>query len=184
MTTSVAERPVQPAVSEFPSDDAWFSSFYEQTFDSVYRYASMLTRDCELAADVTAEVFVRAWVNRETLKPSPRPMAWALTVTRNRVMDEFRARRYTLNLDDVEEPEDSSQHDIELELTEAQKTFIRGSIERLTPEQQQVVFLRFYQQLPHEQVALQLGRTPNAVRAIQFRALARLRKLLEAASVD
>ena len=89
-----------------------------------------------------------------------------------------------MNLDQIAEPEDSSPADLEPELSDAQKAFIRGSIERLTPEQQQVVFLRFYQQLPHEQVARELGRTPNAVRAIQFRALARLRKLMEAARVE
>jgi DNA-directed RNA polymerase specialized sigma24 family protein len=43
-----------------------------------------------------------------------------------------------------------------------------------------VIFLRFYEELPHESVAAKLGRSSNAVRAIQFRALSRLRQLLEA----
>ena len=56
---------------------------------------------------------------------------------------------------------------------------VQDAIRLLTPEQQQVVFLRFFEGLPHESVAAQMGRNPNAVRAIQFRALGRLRKLLE-----
>lgn len=183
MTVILAERPALPCAPEHSHDESWFSGFYEATFESAYRYACMLTRDADLASDVTADVFVRAWVHRSTLKASASPIAWVLTVTRNRVNDEFRSRKVTVNLDQIAEPEDSSPADIEPELSDAQKAFIRGSIERLTPEQQQVVFLRFYQQLPHEQVARELGRTPNAVRAIQFRALARLRKLMEAARV-
>ena len=48
----------------------------------------------------------------------------------------------------------------------------------LTAEQQQVLFLRFFEGLPHEAIAERLGRQANAVRALQFRALNRLRTLL------
>jgi RNA polymerase sigma-70 factor (ECF subfamily) len=61
---------------------------------------------------------------------------------------------------------------------------IRAALDQLTEEQKQVIFLRFYEELSHDKVAARLGRSANAVRAVQFRALARLRKLLEAARND
>jgi DNA-directed RNA polymerase specialized sigma24 family protein len=51
----------------------------------------------------------------------------------------------------------------------------------LTPEQQKVIFLRFFQGLKSDEIAGILGRNPNAVRALQFRALSQLRRRLEAA---
>lgn len=180
MTLLVADRPWAPGSTTDPGDDTWFSALYEATFESTYRYACMLTRDPDLSADIAADVYLRAWLNRERLKSNANPTAWILTVTRNRATDEFRSRRATVNLDQIEEPEDTSMDDLDPRLTAADKAFLEQAIRRLTQEQQQVIFLRFYKRLSHEQAAQELGRTANTVRATQFRALARLRKLLEA----
>ena len=183
MTILFADRPPAPGTSSVPHDDSWFSALYERTFDNTYRYAFMLTRDPELSADVAADVYLRAWLHRDRLQASANPTAWMLTVTRNRVTDEFRSRRATVNLEQIEELEDTSSDDLDLELTKADKAFLERAIHRLTQEQQQVIFLRFYKRLSHEEAAQELGRTANTVRVTQFRALARLRKLLEASHV-
>lgn len=170
-----------PASGAHSPDEGWFARLYEETFSSTYRFAQMLTRDREVAADVVADVYLRAWMRRKDLMATPNPRAWLLTVARNRVADEFRARRHMVDLDSVSEPEAPDPAEGERELTPAERSFIRSQIHRLTPEQQQVIFLRFYRHLSHEEVARELQRTPNAVRAIQFRAIARLRRLLKEA---
>ena len=172
-----------PAAAEHQESDReshWFSDFYKRTFDSAYRYACLLTRDSGLAEDLVSDAYVRAWVNRCVLLENPSATGWVLSVIRNRVADEFRSRRATVDLDEIVEPEDVDSFDSLPELTEDQKDAIQRAIQRLTPEQQQVIFLRFFQHMEHERVARELGRTANAVRAIQFRALHRMRRLLEA----
>ena len=185
MATLVAERPVRAVqlqpVPPFQKirDSEWFADLYESTCDSVYRFALMLTRDPSAAEDVAAEVYLRAWRARDRFEERGTPVAWVLSITRNCALDELRKRRLERNLEAIAEHEDTT-NDLATELSENDLTAIHGAIRRLTREQQQVIYLRFYEELPHESVALKLGRSPNAVRAIQFRALSRLRKLLEA----
>ncbi|MBI2764684.1 MAG: sigma-70 family RNA polymerase sigma factor [Chloroflexi bacterium] len=160
-------------------EECWFSGLYEETFESAFRFARMLTRDGDLAEDVVAEVYLRAWQRRGDLRTSEKPLSWILAVTRNRAIDEFRSRRPHVDLGTIPDPQESIE-DQPLEMDSAQREVLRQAMARLTAEQQRVVFLRFYEQKSHDEVARALGRSPNAIRAIQFRAVSRLRKLLEA----
>jgi RNA polymerase sigma-70 factor (ECF subfamily) len=78
----------------------------------------------------------------------------------------------------VDEPEDSRLADPGAKIEELE--FMQSALSLLTPEQQQVIFLRFFHEMSHDSVAQALGRNPAAIRAIQFRALSRLRKIREA----
>jgi len=55
---------------------------------------------------------------------------------------------------------------------------LRGAVKHLTAEQQQVLALRFERTLSSRDVARVLGKNEGAIRALQFRALGRLRKIL------
>jgi RNA polymerase sigma-70 factor (ECF subfamily) len=160
-------------------DQDWFEGVYAVTCESVYRYAHMLVREPFLAEDVTAETYLRAWRARHRFAERGSVTSWLLSIARNCALDELRKRRDQVQLDATADFEDFSES-LKLELSETDVATIHEAIQRLTPEQQQVIFLRFYEELPHESVAVRLGRTPNAVRAIQFRALSRMRRLLEA----
>src|SRR6185295_14969113 len=107
------------------------------------------------------------------------PVAWLLSITRNCALDELRKRREHADLDAIADQQDPAGRLVPA-LSANDVNAIHAALRRLTEEQQQVIFLRFYEELPHESVAVKLGRSPNAVRAIQFRALARMRTLLEA----
>jgi RNA polymerase sigma-70 factor (ECF subfamily) len=152
---------------------------YEETADSVYRYAFTLVRNETQAEDLAAEVYLRAWRNRSALR-GENPLPWLMSIAHNAAMSQLRATREVADLSLVSEQEEEA--DEGERYSEAELTALHRAIRRLTPEQQQVVFLRFFEGLPHESVASRLGSNPNAVRAIQFRALGRLRKLLEAPS--
>ena len=53
------------------------------------------------------------------------------------------------------------------------------AIRKLTPEQQQVVLLRFFGDRSHREIARELDRKEDAIRALQYRALKQLRKNLQ-----
>ena len=94
-------------------------------------------------------------------------------------MDVLRERRHlTVAMEQASSVEDSSFDFSVDELSPEQLDLLREAIGRLTLEQQQVILLRFFEGMGHERVATKLGKKPNAVRAIQFRALARLRTIL------
>lgn len=159
-------------------DEAWFAAVYEQTFESVFRYSSVLTRDQHLAEDVTAEAFLRVWRARDKYRGDGALLSWILTITRNCALTALGARKQEVDLALIDEPEDDAAawDSGDGASTEA----LQNALAELTAEQQQVIFLRFFKEMPHEAVALALDRNPAAVRAIQFRALQRMRKLMEA----
>jgi RNA polymerase sigma-70 factor (ECF subfamily) len=176
---------ISPAVRERRAgttavrDAAWFSALYERSIDSVYRYAHVLVRDQQRAEDVAADVFLKAWRSRHSLRDEVSALSWLLTITHNSAMSVVRSQREVAGLDALIETRDESADPSSEMFAEFEAARIREAIARLTPEQQQVVFLRFFEGLPHDEVARRLGSNPNAVRATQFRALSRLRKLLQ-----
>lgn len=164
---------------EFVRDTLWFSGLYESAVDNVYRYAYVLVRNAQQAEDVTADVFLKAWRSRHSLRSEASAQAWLFSIAHNSAMSLLRSQREVAQLDDIAEQEDASA-DLESEVFAGMEAGrLQAAIRRLTAEQQQVVFLRFFEGLHHEDVALRLGSNANAVRAVQFRALTRLRKLLQ-----
>jgi len=154
-------------------------NLYNETFDMVYHFARTRVRDHSTAEDIVADTYLKAWRARLNFGGRGSALSWVMAITRNCAMDHLRARRPNVSLDlfeasgDPEGPETDTPW-----MSEADAEAIRRAVTRLTSEQQQVVFLRFSEELPHETVAARLGKSPTAVRQIQFRALMRLRSFL------
>ena len=187
MATLVAAASASTAPSsgerETVRDTLWFSRLYEESVDTVYRYAYVLVRNAERAEDVTADVFLKAWRSRDSLRSEEAAQAWLMTIARNSAMSVLRSQREDIDLGAIAEPEDNTLDPCHGVLAEFDAGRLQDAIRQLTAEQQAVVFLRFFEGLRHEQVAERLGSNANAIRAVQFRALARLRKLLQGESV-
>jgi RNA polymerase sigma-70 factor (ECF subfamily) len=158
---------------------AWFGELYEATIDSVYRYAFTLTRDANRAEDLAADAYLKAWHGRSSLRDDARALPWLMSITHNLAISQMRGFREVADVSLLSEHEDRSADPTAALVAESEAASLQAAMRQLTPEQQQVLFLRFFEGLAHESVAQRLGRTPNAIRAIQFRALSRLRKLLE-----
>ncbi len=99
---------------------------------------------------------------------------WVFTITHNRIIDDVRRRSRRPQLSDHPVPERASpppEEPFDEHLTDA--------LAQLTPEQREVIGLRFVADLPLEAVAEMTGRRVGAVKAMQHRALAALGRLLE-----
>jgi RNA polymerase sigma-70 factor (ECF subfamily) len=94
-------------------------------------------------------------------------------------MDHFRSRRRWQPEEEVPEPAGEEEPSAELA---AMQTIGRESmlklIERLSPEQQQVLTLKFVFNLPNAEVAAILDKTEGAIKSLQHRALVSLQKQL------
>jgi RNA polymerase sigma-70 factor (ECF subfamily) len=163
-------------VEQEPRDEAWFAALYDQSFDTVYHLARTLVRDHDVAEGIVAETYVRAWRSRLHFGGRGSPLWGVMANPHNCAMDYSRARRPDISLDLVESIADRPEPGASI--CEADAEAICRAITKLTPEQQQVIFLRLYHELPHEAVAAKLGKSPTAIRQIQFRALVRLRNFL------
>ncbi len=160
-------------------DRAAFGELYDTHVDAVYRYVLYRVREPSDAEDLTSEVFTRAFANIHRYRWHGKSfLAWLYTIARNAVTDRRRRERPTVDLDDAygvaEEGPTAHDRAVRGEQVDA----LRGAVKHLTTEQQEVLVLRFVENMSSRQVAKVLGKNEGAIRALQFRALGRLRKLL------
>ena len=160
-------------------DVAAFGEIYDTHVDRVYRYLLYRVREPSDAEDLTSEVFTRAFANIHRYKLQGKSfLAWLYTIARNAVTDRRRRDRPTVELDNAyglaAEGPTAHDHAVLGEEVDA----LRGAVKHLTGEQQEVLVLRFVEDMSSREVANILGKNEGAIRALQFRALGRLRKIL------
>ena len=106
--------------------------------------------------------------------------AWLFRIAHNLSMDHFRSRRRWQPEEEVPEPHGSEEPSAELE---AMQSIGRQSmlelIDTLSPEQQQVLTLKFVFNFPNADVAKILDKTEGAIKSLQHRALASLQKQIQ-----
>jgi RNA polymerase sigma-70 factor (ECF subfamily) len=161
-------------------DDNWFDSLYSQTFEKVVHFARKLVRDQVVAEDIVAETYMRVWRARSSFSGQGSAESWPLAITHNCAMSYLRSRRAEVSLDvfysigDPEAPEVSDPPTMEID-----SETLERALEELTAKQRGVILFRYYEGLPHEEIARRLGMSATATRQVQVRALLRLRGLLQ-----
>lgn len=158
-----------------------FAELYHEYVDRVYRYLLYRVRDTSDAEDLTSEVFTRAFANIRRYRWQGKSfLAWLYTIARNAFTDRTRRARPTLDLEDAFGVADGSPTAHDHVEARDRASALRRAMTRLTGEQHEVLILRFMEHHSSQEVAKILGKNEGAVRALQFRALGRLRKLLAA----
>ena len=156
-----------------------FGELYDTHVDAVYRYVLYRVREPSDAEDLTSEVFTRAFANIHRYRWQGKSfLAWLYTIARNAVTDRRRRQRPTVDLDDAYGVAEEGPTAHDLAALSEQVDALRGAVKHLTTEQQEVLSLRFVENMSSRQVAKVLGKNEGAIRALQFRALGRLRKLM------
>jgi RNA polymerase sigma-70 factor, ECF subfamily len=157
-------------------EDAAWSRLYDDNFERLYVYALVRLRDPGAAEDAAAQVFVEAirGIGKYHYRGVP-VRAWLYAIAHNVVVDAVkrRAKRGEVPLLDSL---DTAGRERELGLG---VDFLKA-MATLTDEQQQVIALRFVQDLPVAEVAVVMKRSEGAVKMLQLRALAALRREMSA----
>lgn len=131
------------------------------------------------------EVFLRVFRSLGTFEgPEEKFRSWVFTIAHHLVVDERRARDrrpVTTELgDDVVHPGGNAEDDAHKLLADSR---VMGLLDQLPALQRDVLLLRIVADLSIEHVAASVGRRPGAVKALQRRGLAALRRTLEHESV-
>jgi RNA polymerase sigma-70 factor (ECF subfamily) len=160
-------------------DPEAFAQLYDAYVDRIYRYIYFRVSDDSLTEDLTSQVFLKAWEYLDRYQAGSSPyLAWLYTIARNLVIDHYRTKRETVNLDDIvhisgNEPSPDEEVQSRFEIDE-----MRDALQFLTDEQQQVLILRFISGLSTENVAEIMEKREGAIRALQMRALQTLSKYM------
>jgi RNA polymerase sigma-70 factor, ECF subfamily len=161
-------------------DPGALAELYDRHFDGIYRYLFTRLRHQADAEDLTEQVFLKMVDSIQRYRPRGVAFSsWLYRIAHNLLVDRYRrAGRDAVELssqlqDDRPhaDPATMAQHSEDRRrLTEA--------IQRLTPEQQQVITMRFIDNLEIEEIARLTRRRPGAIHSMQHRALASLYRFL------
>ena len=147
-------------------------------FDRIYSYLHMSVGNRNDAEDLTTQTFLKMLESIGKFRFRSAPFsAWLFRIAHNLAMDHFRAARRWQPEEEVPEPIGSEELSAE---DEAMHSIGRQSmlelIDGLSPEQRQVLTLKFVFNFSNGEAARILGKTEGAVKSLQHRALASLQK--------
>jgi RNA polymerase sigma-70 factor, ECF subfamily len=156
-------------------DQDAFSSLVDASVDRLYAVATMILRDSDRAQDAVQEALVSAWRDVRALRD---PDAWGPWLHRLTVWACYRAakkerRRNLVELKVVPDPEPA--HSFDAAAAFADRDLVERSMNDLTLDHRAVIVLRFYLDLPVDEVARILDIPPGTVKSRIHRGLAVLR---------
>jgi RNA polymerase sigma-70 factor (ECF subfamily) len=150
-------------------------------FDRIYSYLHMSVGNRHDAEDLTTQTFLKMLEAIGKFRWRSAPFsAWLFRIAHNLAMDHFRTTRRWQPEEEVPEPEPPEESAAEEEALESiGRRSMLELIENLSPEQQQVLTLKFVFNFSNGEAATILGKTEGAIKSLQHRALASLQRQLE-----
>lgn len=182
MTASASEAEIVSLIERAQAGDPLaFDRLYEVYAHSIFRYLYHRLNEREVAEDLTGEAFLRLIENIGNFRIGPRDQkaifsGWFFRIAHNLMVDHLRREaRQTEMPESVTSTEEQPVQVMEHSLRQSR---LRAALNQLTQDQQDVVVLRFFDELSNAEVAQIMGRTEGAIKALQHRALAALSRVL------
>ena len=162
-------------------DEQALAEIYDTLSPAIYAYAMRLLGDADLAEECIADTFSR-FLNALHAGGGPQDYlkAYLYRVAHNWITDRFRHARPETPLDqeiNLPASEEVEPHNTVADELERQE--LRHALALLTPEQRQVITLKYLENLENAEIAQALQKPVGAVKSLQHRALATLRRILE-----
>jgi RNA polymerase sigma-70 factor (ECF subfamily) len=166
-------------------DTEAFGLIYDKYVGTVFRFIYFRVGNRQLAEDLTSDTFLRALKRIGSVTWQGRDLgAWLVTIARNLVADHFKSGRYRLEVTsgdvldaDREDrgPEGSPESAV---LDHITNVTLLTAVKQLNPEQQECIVLRFLQGFSVAETAEAMKKNEGAIKALQYRAVRALNRLL------
>jgi RNA polymerase sigma-70 factor (ECF subfamily) len=166
-------------------DGAAFGLLYDRYFDTVFRFVYFRVGNRQLAEDLTADTFLRALKRISSFTWQGRDLgAWLVTIARNLVADHFKSGRYRLEVTtgdvlDADRPDRGPEGSPEAAVIDhITNVDLLKAVKQLNPEQQECIVLRFLHGFSVAETAQAMNKNEGAIKALQYRAVRALARLL------
>jgi RNA polymerase sigma-70 factor (ECF subfamily) len=157
-----------------------FGTLYDHYHAMIYRFVLIKVGRREEAEDITHQVFLSAWQKVKTYKQRGYPFSsWLYQIARNQVIDHYRAKKNDISLEKAD-PESfaiSVDHNADI-AKKMQLETVRAAVAKLKPDHQDVIILRFVEDMSLKETSAALGKSEGAVKLIQHRAIRELKTIL------
>lgn len=159
-------------------DPQKFGRLYNKYYDQIFRYVNQRVTCIDLAADVTSQVFFKAFCNLHKYQFKGVPFgSWLYRIAKSEIYQAFRdqSKQQTSNFDSLEfatffdsyHEEDSEENIQRLQLC----------LKELKDAELEIIRLRFYQKQSFKEIGDFLGISENNAKVKCFRSVSKLKKL-------
>jgi len=162
-----------------------FGLIYDRYMDTVFRFIYFRVGSRPLAEDLTADTFLRALKRIGSFTWQGRDLgAWLVTIARNLVADHFKSGRYRLEVTtgdvlDADRPDRGPEGSPESAVIDhITNVDLLKAVKQLNPEQQECIVLRFLHGFSVAETAQAMNKNEGAIKALQYRAVRALARLL------
>jgi len=145
--------------------------------EKIYWVVRRMLPDHDEADDVVQEVFVKVYRSIGSFKGDSSFYTWLYRIAMNLSLNEIRRKktRRTFSLDDsTMQHESTDPLPVEQLEKEEQTRLIKAAIERLPEKQKKVFILRYYEELPYEQISKILKTSVGGLKANYFHAVKKI----------
>ena len=178
----MSEQPFGLVDSAGTLDQTTLGQIYDDYYERIYNYIYHRLGEASLAEDMAGEVFLRMLESVQSDRAWRTSLTgWLYRIAHNLVIDHYR-RRGRHDVTELDERVTSDERtgapriSVEHMLTQQQLTL---ALTYLTDEQQEVVVLKFVEDMSNSEIAEIMGKSKGAVKALQHRALTTLRRVME-----
>jgi RNA polymerase sigma-70 factor (sigma-E family) len=152
-----------------------FQEFYAASRDACLRAVLAAVGDRQLAEDLVAEAFTRAWTSWSTVRRHPAPPAWIVRTALNTRVSWWRRRRREVALEDGDEATGTPSAPAGPSPGAGLDPALLALLRRLPERQREVIAFRVFLDLDTKTTAKVLGIAPGTVTAHLSRAVSTLR---------
>jgi len=178
---------IEKAIKKAKSNDQKAFNFLLNTFwDDVYGFQLKHIQNENTAEDITIQTFSRAFDRIDTFKEEYNFKTWLITISKNIHIDHVRKEKRNLSknystddentlyqvLDENPSPEDKI-------ITEQNLAKLLRDIKKLKPHYQEVINLRYFQELSYKEISIQLNEPMNNVKVKLLRAKKLLAEIIQ-----
>ncbi len=178
MTADVDENRL---IEQAKSDPAAFGELYELYVDKIYNYIYYRVGNHHEAEDLTAKVFYKALNHIPHYHNRGIPfVAWLYRIARNLVANWHRdtKRRQIVALESVTLKGDGQESPHKAAEQTDEREILLAAIQRLPPERQQLLTLKFIEKMSNAEIGQIMGRSEGAIKSLYHRTLVSLKELL------
>lgn len=169
-------------VEKAENDPEHFEKLYNYFFPKIYNYIYYRVNDRLLAEDLVSDIFIKVINNISNCKNKKQFQSWLFTIARNHLIDFYRKNK-TRHENEASENQLDSYYQYTLktnykydnpETTLVQKLDqeeISKLIKNLSPQQQDVIILRFFEELKLKEIAEIMNKNEGAVKGLLYRGI-------------
>ncbi|PIR98310.1 MAG: hypothetical protein COT88_02235 [Candidatus Colwellbacteria bacterium CG10_big_fil_rev_8_21_14_0_10_41_28] len=158
-----------------------FGQLYDHYLPKIYRFVLIKVAYREQAEDITQQTFFKAWRSMKRYQSKGYPFgSWLYRIARNSVIDHYRKTKEEVDIENVSEEILGVDNTLSQNLdSKFEWETILKSIKSLNDIEQDVLIMRFVEDMQHSEVARVVDKSENAVKVIQHRAIKKLEERLK-----